>query len=59
MFGSMSRWNIASIMFILTRYAPIAWLVSDIYGERHLTTEEVVFLLGFSHSWAAISGNSK
>lgn len=31
LFGSMSRWNIASIMFILTRYAPIAWLVSDIY----------------------------
>ncbi|KAG1759867.1 hypothetical protein EDD22DRAFT_120543 [Suillus occidentalis] len=31
LFSSMSRWNIASIMFILTRYAPIAWLVSDIY----------------------------
>lgn len=31
LFGSMGRWNIASIMFILTRYAPIAWLVSDIY----------------------------
>ncbi|KIK45015.1 hypothetical protein CY34DRAFT_802105 [Suillus luteus UH-Slu-Lm8-n1] len=31
LFSSMSRWNIASVMFILTRYAPIAWLVSDIY----------------------------
>lgn len=31
LFSSMGRWNIASVMFIITRYAPIAWFVSDIY----------------------------
>ncbi|KAG2336195.1 hypothetical protein BDR05DRAFT_965319 [Suillus weaverae] len=31
LFSSMSRWNIALVMFIITRYAPIAWIVSEIY----------------------------
>ncbi|KAG2139621.1 uncharacterized protein EDB93DRAFT_699590 [Suillus bovinus] len=29
--SSMGPWNIASVMFIITRYVPIAWFISDIY----------------------------
>ncbi|KAG1771891.1 hypothetical protein EV702DRAFT_1201772 [Suillus placidus] len=31
LFSSMGRWNIAPVMFIITRYAPTAWIVSEIY----------------------------
>ncbi|KAG1810950.1 uncharacterized protein BJ212DRAFT_1377076, partial [Suillus subaureus] len=31
LFSSMGRWNIAHAMFIITRYAPIAWFTSEIY----------------------------
>ncbi|KAG1777251.1 hypothetical protein EV702DRAFT_1268510 [Suillus placidus] len=32
MFSSMGRWGIATVMFIVARYVPIAWIISDIYG---------------------------
>jgi hypothetical protein len=31
LFSSMGHWNIATVMFIVARYAPIAWIVSEIY----------------------------
>ncbi|KAG2028321.1 hypothetical protein BDR03DRAFT_1019969 [Suillus americanus] len=31
LFSSMGCWSIAAVMFIITRYAPIAWIVSEIY----------------------------
>lgn len=31
----MGRWSITHVMFIMTRYIPIAWIISEIYGEQH------------------------
>ncbi|KAG2340205.1 hypothetical protein BDR05DRAFT_967278 [Suillus weaverae] len=31
MFSSMGRWGIATVMFIVGRYVPIAWIISEIY----------------------------
>lgn len=31
LFSSVGRWNIATVLFIIARYSPIIWLVSDIY----------------------------
>ncbi|KAG2114365.1 uncharacterized protein F5147DRAFT_679251 [Suillus discolor] len=31
LFSTMGRLNIASVMFIITRYAPIVWIISEIY----------------------------
>ncbi|KAG2034535.1 hypothetical protein BDR03DRAFT_596642 [Suillus americanus] len=31
LFSSTGHWNIATVMFIVARYAPIAWIVSEIY----------------------------
>ncbi|KAG1885225.1 hypothetical protein F4604DRAFT_1730492 [Suillus subluteus] len=31
LFSSTGRWNIATVMFIVARYVPIAWIVSEIY----------------------------
>ncbi|KAG1822686.1 uncharacterized protein BJ212DRAFT_1329871 [Suillus subaureus] len=31
LFSSTGRWNIATVMFIIARYVPIAWIVSEIY----------------------------
>lgn len=31
LFSSIGRWHIAPVMFIVTRYAPIAWIISEIY----------------------------
>ncbi|KAG2340171.1 hypothetical protein BDR05DRAFT_967195 [Suillus weaverae] len=31
MFSSMGRWGITTVMFIVARYVPIAWIISEIY----------------------------
>ncbi|OJA08734.1 hypothetical protein AZE42_12265 [Rhizopogon vesiculosus] len=31
LFSSMGRWSITPVMFIITRYFPIAWIISEIY----------------------------
>ncbi|KAG2034536.1 hypothetical protein BDR03DRAFT_901013 [Suillus americanus] len=31
LFSSMGRWNITTIMFIVARYVPIVWIISEIY----------------------------
>ncbi|KAG1739389.1 uncharacterized protein EDB91DRAFT_380977 [Suillus paluster] len=31
LFSSTGRWSIAPVMFIITRYAPIVWIISEIY----------------------------
>ncbi|OJA12567.1 hypothetical protein AZE42_09270 [Rhizopogon vesiculosus] len=31
LFTSISRWSITTVMFIIARYSPIVWIISDIY----------------------------
>lgn len=31
LFSSMGCWSIATVMFIVARYAPVAWIISEIY----------------------------
>ncbi|KIK36853.1 hypothetical protein CY34DRAFT_490647 [Suillus luteus UH-Slu-Lm8-n1] len=31
LFSSIGCWNIATVMFIVTRYAPVVWIISEIY----------------------------
>jgi len=39
LFSSMGRWSITpGVMFIITRYFPIAWIISEIYGEKHYSS---------------------
>ncbi|OAX40924.1 hypothetical protein K503DRAFT_565430 [Rhizopogon vinicolor AM-OR11-026] len=32
LFTSIGRWSIATVMFIIARYSPIVWIISDIYA---------------------------
>lgn len=32
LFSSMSCWSVAIVMFILTRYAPVVWIISETYA---------------------------
>jgi len=34
LFSNVGRWNTATVMFIVARYLPIAWIVSEIYGAQ-------------------------
>ncbi|KAG1751093.1 hypothetical protein EDB19DRAFT_1606490, partial [Suillus lakei] len=35
LFSNMDRWSITTALFIVARYVPIAWIISEIYGESH------------------------
>ncbi|KAG2101500.1 hypothetical protein BD769DRAFT_1507983, partial [Suillus cothurnatus] len=45
---NVGRWNTATVMFIVARYLPIAWIVSEIYGEQLALSFDLRTCLRFS-----------
>ncbi|KAG1751085.1 hypothetical protein EDB19DRAFT_1271694 [Suillus lakei] len=58
LFSNMGRWSIATALFIVARYAPVAWIIIEIYvtcGPQSMET--VLLFLNHIHNTLNL-GNS-